>query len=45
MSNERLRLFPTFDIGYDDDIDAVTRLLVDLAAEDPEILADPARSG
>lgn len=41
MSNETLRISYTVGIGYADDIDASTRILLDVAAEHDEILADP----
>lgn len=44
MSNETLRIACEFGIGYDDDIDEVTRLLIDVAQEHEEILNDPAPS-
>ncbi|MUW14705.1 mechanosensitive ion channel [Halorubrum sp. CBA1125] len=41
MSNPILRISTTFGIGYDDDIDETTRILLDAAAEHDEIIADP----
>jgi small-conductance mechanosensitive channel len=41
MSNDQLRLSYGIGIGYTDDIDEVTRILIDSAAEDDGILADP----
>jgi small-conductance mechanosensitive channel len=44
MSNETLRISYTVGIGYADDIDAATRILLDAAAEHDDILEDPAPS-
>jgi len=41
MSNETLRISYTVGIGYDDDIDTSTRILLDAAAAHDEILDDP----
>ena len=41
MSNETLRISYTVGIGYDDDIDQATRILLDAAADHDEILDDP----
>jgi len=41
MSNETLRISTTFGIGYADDIDETTRILLDAAAEHDDIVADP----
>jgi small-conductance mechanosensitive channel len=41
MSNETLRITSTFGIGYGDSIDETTRILLDVAAEHDDILADP----
>jgi small conductance mechanosensitive channel len=41
MSNETLRISYTVGIGYDDDIDRATRILLDAAADHDQILADP----
>jgi len=41
MSNERLRISYTVGVGYGDDIDAATRILLDAAADHDEILTDP----
>jgi len=41
MSNERLRISYSFGIGYGDDVDEVTAILLDAAADHPEILDDP----
>ena len=42
MSNERLRISYTVGIGYGDDIDRTTRILVGAAEDDDDILEDPA---
>ncbi len=39
--NDRLRLTFPVAVGYDDDLDAVARILTDAAIDHPEILADP----
>jgi len=44
MSNETLRISPTFGIGYSDSIDDTTQILLDVAAEHEGILAEPAPS-
>lgn len=44
MSNETLRISCEFGIGYDDSIDEVTRILMDVAAEHDGILTEPAPS-
>jgi len=44
MSNDTLRISTTFGIGYGDDIDETTRILLDAAAEHEDIVADPAPS-
>jgi small-conductance mechanosensitive channel len=44
MSNDTLRISYTFGIGYGDDIDAATRILLDVATEHDGILADPGAS-
>jgi small-conductance mechanosensitive channel len=44
MSNDTLRISYTFGIGYADDIDAATRILLDVAADNESILSDPAPS-
>ncbi|GAA0717399.1 small-conductance mechanosensitive channel [Halorubrum trapanicum] len=41
MSNDTLRISTTFGIGYADDIDETTRILLDAAAEHDDIVADP----
>jgi small conductance mechanosensitive channel len=41
MSNEQLRISYTFGIGYGDDIDEATRVLLDMADDHPDILDDP----
>jgi small conductance mechanosensitive channel len=41
MSNETLRISYTIGIGYADDIDTATRILLDAAGDHPEILDDP----
>jgi small-conductance mechanosensitive channel len=41
MSNDRLRISYGFGIGYTDDIDDTTRILLDVADEHDEILTDP----
>jgi small-conductance mechanosensitive channel len=44
MSNETLRISYTVGIGYADDIDVATRILLDAAAEHDDIIEDPAPS-
>jgi len=44
MSNETLRISYAFGIGYADDIDDATRVLLDVAADHDAILEDPAPS-
>jgi small-conductance mechanosensitive channel len=44
MSNETLRISYTFGIGYADDIDTATRILLAAAEDHEAILADPAPS-
>lgn len=44
VANEQLRLKIVFGIGYDDDVDAATDILIEEAESHPEILADPAPS-
>jgi small-conductance mechanosensitive channel len=44
MSNDELRISYTFGVGYTDDLDAATRILLDAAADHEEILAEPAPS-
>ncbi|ELZ15174.1 mechanosensitive ion channel MscS [Haloterrigena salina JCM 13891] len=39
--NDRLRLTFPIAVSYDDDLDAVTRILTDAAVDHPDILADP----
>jgi small-conductance mechanosensitive channel len=41
MSNERLRISSAFGIGYADDIDEATRVLLSVADEHDAILDDP----
>ena len=41
MSNDTLRISTTFGIGYADDIDETTRILLDVAAEHDDVVADP----
>ncbi|ELZ43124.1 mechanosensitive ion channel MscS [Halorubrum saccharovorum DSM 1137] len=41
MSNDTLRISTTFGIGYGDDIDETTRILLDAAADHDDIVADP----
>jgi small conductance mechanosensitive channel len=41
MSNETLRISYTVGIGYGDDIDAATRILLDAAADHDDVLDDP----
>lgn len=41
MSNDRLRISYPFGIGYADDIDEMTRILIETAAEDDAVLAEP----
>jgi small-conductance mechanosensitive channel len=41
MSNDRLRISYSFGIGYADDIDEATRILIDGAADDDAVLAEP----
>jgi small conductance mechanosensitive channel len=41
MSKDTLRISTTFGIGYGDDIDETTRILLDAAAEHEDIVADP----
>jgi small-conductance mechanosensitive channel len=42
VAKGQLRLKFLFGIGYDDDIDEATRIIIDEADDHPEILADPA---
>jgi small-conductance mechanosensitive channel len=42
VAKDTLRLQVPFGIGYDDDIDAATEVIVEEARSDPEILDDPA---
>ncbi|WP_280585485.1 mechanosensitive ion channel family protein [Halorubrum sp. Boch-26] len=44
MSNDTLRISATFGIGYADDIDETTRILLDAAADHEEVIDDPAPS-
>lgn len=44
MSNDTLRISYPFGIGYADDIDAATRILLDVAADHEAILANPSPS-
>jgi len=44
VANDRLRLKFDFGIGYDDDIDQATEIIVEEAREHPEIMDDPAPS-
>lgn len=44
MSNETLRISCEFGIGYDDDIEEVSRLLLDVARDHDGILSDPTPS-
>jgi small-conductance mechanosensitive channel len=44
VAKEQLRLKFTFGIGYEDDIDAATEIIVEEAEDHPEILDDPAPS-
>ncbi|GAB7093151.1 mechanosensitive ion channel family protein [Halolamina litorea] len=44
VAKDTLRLQFTFGIGYDDDVDAATDIIVDEAERHPEILTDPAPS-
>jgi len=41
VAKETLRLQFTFGIGYDDDVDRATEIIVDEAERHPEILSDP----
>ncbi len=41
VANGRLRLKPTFGIGYDDDIDAATEIILEEARDHPGIMDDP----
>jgi small-conductance mechanosensitive channel len=41
MSNDTLRISYTFGIGYADDVDAATRILLDVAADHESILVEP----
>jgi len=41
MSNERLRISYVFGVGYGDDLDRATDILIETAAAQEEILADP----
>jgi small-conductance mechanosensitive channel len=41
VAKERLRLTFTFGIGYDDDVDAATEIIVEEALAHPEVLDDP----
>jgi len=41
MSNETLRISYAVGVGYTDDIDAAMRILLDVAADHDDILADP----
>jgi small-conductance mechanosensitive channel len=44
VAKDTLRLQVPFGIGYDDDIDAATEIIVEEAENDPEIMDDPAPS-
>ncbi|SFG05304.1 Mechanosensitive ion channel [Halopelagius inordinatus] len=44
VAKDKLRLQVPFGIGYDDDIDAATEIIVEEAESDPDILDDPAPS-
>ena len=41
MSNDTLRISYSVGVGYGEDIDAATRILLDAAADHPDILDDP----
>jgi small conductance mechanosensitive channel len=41
VAKDELRIKPVFGIGYDDDIDAATEIILDEAAAHPEILDEP----
>jgi small conductance mechanosensitive channel len=44
VAKDELRLKPVFGIGYDDDIDAATEIILEEADSHPEILDEPAPS-
>jgi small conductance mechanosensitive channel len=42
VANDRLRMKFTFGIGYDDDVERATEIIVEAAEDHPDILDDPA---